>query len=731
MNIDGSLERKLLDTSFTNLISNHDIIAMKETWTTANSNIDLPGYNHLASHRTKYGSKGRHSGGIVIYCKTEIASHVSVIKNDYEDILWLKVNKGMLTNANDVYIATIYFSPNNSSRQDHIDNDLFTTLENDIAFFMDSSPNVILLGDFNARTALRHDYIAFDNNNSDIPLPEDYQHDDISLLPQRCSMDRYQTNEYGNKLINLCKATGLKIVNGRLGNDKNIGNYTCHAPLGSSVVDHMLTPLTMFKDIHTFSVQPLFEQHSIHCPLTFSIEVNIVDKHKQANVGYCQSRPAVVEEVFKWDDDKCSAYICKLQSPVSHSQLLQVEKLLCGTNMDTGDSISQAVSLLVGTIKDAALPMKKLVKHKKNQSSRKSLLPPWNTHECDRTRKTFKQTRNSYVKSKSATDRNAMVKARAQYCKVAQLAKKDYMNSQSEKFNRSRNDTKKLWKLLRSSSHKQANCPISCDEFKIHFEKLANTNKNTSQVDNDHELPMTDVEELDAPILSKEVILAINKLKSGKASGPDGISTEFIIKAKDILLSPLTCLFNAIFKSGMFPKEWSKGTIIPIFKKGSNNDPNNYRGITLNNVLAKLFSSIINNRLNKWAEGHNVYTKGQFGFRQGHSTIDAIFVLNTLINKVIQQNKLFVAFVDFTKAFDLLERSILWQKLLNTGISSKMLYIIKSMYNCVKSNVRCQGESSEYFISNNGVKQGDNLSPFLFCMYINDLEQYMTSQIST
>jgi hypothetical protein len=157
-------------------------------------------------------------------------------------------------------------------------------------------------------------------------------------------------------------------------------------------------------------------------------------------------------------------------------------------------------------------------------------------------------------------------------------------------------------------------------------------------------------------------------------------------------------------------------------------DPNNYRGITLNNSVAKLFTSVINSRLSKWAESNNMYTKGQFGFRQSHNTVDAIFVLNTLINKVIQSNKLFVAFVDFTKAFDLIDRSMLWKKLYNIGVSSKMLTLVKSMYGSVKANVKYQNMSSDYFFCHSGVKQGDNLSPFLFCMYINDLEQYMVSK---
>ena len=85
-------------------------------------------------------------------------------------------------------------------------------------------------------------------------------------------------------------------------------------------------------------------------------------------------------------------------------------------------------------------------------------------------------------------------------------------------------------------------------------------------------------------------------------------------------------------------------------------------------------------------------------------------------------DQLYCAFVDFTKAFDFVVRDILWFKLIKTGVRGKMLNIIKSIYNCVKSRVKHDNTLSEPFTCNIGVRQGECLSPFLFAMYINDLE---------
>ena len=94
-------------------------------------------------------------------------------------------------------------------------------------------------------------------------------------------------------------------------------------------------------------------------------------------------------------------------------------------------------------------------------------------------------------------------------------------------------------------------------------------------------------------------------------------------------------------------------------------------------------------------------------------TVDNIFVLNGLITHCINENKyLYCCFVDFTKAFDYIDRDILWYKLIKIGVRGQMLNIIRSIYNSVKSRVKCNNTLSEAFSCNMGVRQGECLSPF-------------------
>ena len=116
----------------------------------------------------------------------------------------------------------------------------------------------------------------------------------------------------------------------------------------------------------------------------------------------------------------------------------------------------------------------------------------------------------------------------------------------------------------------------------------------------------------------------------------------------------LTSLFNHILNTGNFPSNWSKGLIVPVYKKGDASDTNNYRGITLISCFVKLFTNIINDRLQNWAIYYDVLTDAQFGFKPNFSTTDAMFALKALIDKKLNnKQKLFCCFIDFQKAYDM------------------------------------------------------------------------------
>ncbi len=182
-----------------------------------------------------------------------------------------------------------------------------------------------------------------------------------------------------------------------------------------------------------------------------------------------------------------------------------------------------------------------------------------------------------------------------------------------------------------------------------------------------------------------------------------------------MLLPLYVKLFNKVFDSGVMPTEWLVGMIVPIYKnKGDTHSVNNYRGNTLLSCLGKLFTSILNERLTEYSTTFNIINETQAGFRQEYSTLDHIFLfkcVNDLFNW--RKKKLFCLFVDYKKAFDLVWRDGLWYNLVKAKVNGKILHVIRNMYSNIKSCVILSNKSDS-FISNMGVREGENLSPLLF-----------------
>ena len=145
--------------------------------------------------------------------------------------------------------------------------------------------------------------------------------------------------------------------------------------------------------------------------------------------------------------------------------------------------------------------------------------------------------------------------------------------------------------------------------------------------------------------------------------------------------------------------------------------------------LGKLFTSVINSRLYAYLINENILGNEQVGFRANHSTLDHIFALHILTNYYKAQGKqLFCAFVDYSKAFDFIDRTYLWQKLLNSNIDGKVFNIIRNMYANAKSHVSLYNKLSEAFSCQVGVRQGENLSPLLFAIYLNDFKEFLSTK---
>ena len=130
----------------------------------------------------------------------------------------------------------------------------------------------------------------------------------------------------------------------------------------------------------------------------------------------------------------------------------------------------------------------------------------------------------------------------------------------------------------------------------------------------------------------------IQKLKNNKTSGNDSIANEIIKVSSDVILPTLCNLFSTILNREYFPKMWSVGFIVPIYKSDGC-DPSNYGGIAITSCVGKIFTSVINQRIIKFVEKQRIVSHHQIGFKKFYRTADHIFVVKALINKYLHKGK--------------------------------------------------------------------------------------------
>jgi hypothetical protein len=360
---------------------------------------------------------------------------------------------------------------------------------------------------------------------------------------------------------------------------------------------------------------------------------------------------------------------------------------------------------------------------------------PWFGPDCRRDRKAYHKAKYNYTRNKSISNKNNLKEASKAYKRTINMYINKYKFSQSSKLRHlNHKQPKQYWKFLNSIKPKCNKETPSIQEFFEFFKSKNASDDDHNDDEQNFELPdnflLNSQEMLNTTITEAEVSLHISKLSYSKSPSPsDGILNEYIKSTEHLLLPIYTSLFNNVLNTGYMPNSWLEGFIIPIYKnKGEQTNPENYRPITILSCLGKLFTSILNSRLNLFLEENDLLNENQAGFRKGYSTTDHIFLLHTLISILKKsKKKLFCAFIDFAMAFDSVWRIGLWQKLLSTSVNGKFFRVIYNMYNNIKSCI-FKGEASDFFSCENGLRQGENLSPVIFSIFLNDLETHMITQ---
>lgn len=684
------------------------VLGVTETWEDVSAPIwEAPGYRWYGTPRDTTSDS---RGGVGFLVQQSIAEQVVPLPPCATDGLsCLKI----ITMGAPLFLCLVYGcqEKSNSARCSQ----LYTELEERVSEYS-ALGDVMLLGDFNAK-------IGAGTHPNDLVGP----------------FNPPEVSPHGKVLLRFMHTHNLVALNGRKASCPGI---TRRRDDERSAIDFMIVPAHQLANIAQFHIWDTADIGSDHYLLSAKLRTS-VRKRRQQRRGKPRWR---VERLRNRETSEATItqYHEALAAPLLQWSEFMDATLTSSPNLS--EVITPAVAHLQQAIEDAASQA-----IGKTRSTRKAKY--WWDAEIAAV---VADRRAMYQQALASNSPEIWAEYKVLRAKVKRLARTKLMDAQRDlkaKLDSDLlNDIKLFWKFAQSHIGSSLDSPTGPpvalarpdgsvtdhpDEMAVllrnHYAALGDASGNSPFFDPAHkECIETEVrhiaedqpystacpDSLQAKIRVEEVRRALKTLQNGKSGGPDGLVNELLKQGGPMLEQGLTEVFNLVWRSTTPPDSWWTGITVSLFKKGDRLDPNNYRGITLLNVLGKLFCRILNTRL----KAVITLQEEQGGFRDHRGTEDPLFVLTDLMaKKKVTGQPLFLAFLDIQKAYDRVWRPGLWKKLWDKGIRGRMWHMLRALYGKVSNQAVAGGAVSASYELALGLKQGCVLSPLLFNVFIDDL----------
>ncbi|XP_075163257.1 uncharacterized protein LOC142235890 [Haematobia irritans] len=345
-------------------------------------------------------------------------------------------------------------------------------------------------------------------------------------------------------------------------------------------------------------------------------------------------------------------------------------------------------------------------------------------------------------KKKDSSDINSALKRISRIIKLA--TKRSMDNYLYDNLSNIQNNPRKCWQLLNQISGRSSKSEItvkddlgnlissdiakaekfneyflkSVDDLKRQLQSSSSDNYNSlrslQRHNNRFRISLTNESEIEN---------VIHNLELNKGCGSDEITPKAISACMRHLCPYLALIFNASINESTYPESLKIQKILPIPKEIRSTSLNQYRPISILSVFDKIFEKIIYSQMSSYLNEENLLFKRQYGFQKGCGTEEALINIINYICSSFDKGSPGVAgvFYDFSKAFDLVDHTIMCEKLYLYGIRGRELNFFRSYLQNRKQFVQINSSKSLLKDVVYGVPQGSVLGPLLFKIYINDI----------
>lgn len=716
--------------------------------------------------------QGRNGQGMLVLWAKVLAPHVSVAMRSRSgggayQCVWLRVAQDATGLGRPLFVGAVYMTPESSQSHDGDPSRAAGRLRAHAAAFCRQG-HVIIMGDLNARIG-----------SEDEPPPAD----GALLLASRPAMRRPrasadgQTNRLGRLLLDTCGDLGLEVLTGRIPGDRHpAAAASCD---DASRPDHFIATAPIAGRCHAARdgvVRRVGYGASDHAVLAINVQLGGLRRAEQgalaagavavapAPAPVAQSQPlagaataaaagaAATASQLRWCPAQQPAYVAEIQ------ERLPAATAAVRAAVEAGD-VQAAASVVERLVRDAARAADMAERdgaaprQRPRARGRPGQPAAWFDEECADMRARLREA------TRDGTAAHALRAMRRAFNSAARRKQRRFRHVKSvAALEKLKHQPRRFWRGFGAA---KAGLPPGLNDaaaagayFQRIFEPDAGrrpapdlpTLRNWLATHCRSQSAGTAADDayLNAPLIDADVEVSISKLQSQVAPGPQGIPNEFFKYARfrerlpDGKLGPLRYLFpsilcdlfNGCLERRAVPAPWLVTAIRPVPKVPLPASLDDTRPIAVGSSLPKLFAATLNDRLVRWAEHHGKHAAQQAGFRPRLSTTHHLFALRHLIDwhrHVKGGPPLYLAFVDFRKAYDSVNRTLLWTKLEHLGVRGNMLGTLQALYAADSAYVQLDGSGgrSDTFPCRCGVKQGCPLSPTLFSLFFDHIVDYL------